>query len=460
MFNLKNKRIAIYGMGVSGLSALRLIKSLDGEAIAINGGLVDSWAKLDENGEGVLKYLPKDSCFTENDSRLKTELENVDFVILSPGIPRDHEVLKPVIDKKIPIWGEIELAYRYLEATQNLSPMIGITGTNGKTTTTTFLGEMIEADNRSVFVGGNIGVPFCDYCYDIWQGKGKKDFILLELSSFQLESIDHFHLNVAMILNLFQNHGERYKTIEEYGRSKFYITNRFTNEDLLIYPEDFPLIKAWAEKEQGKKISLDTRRASVNYAIEKFKLPGVHNLVNLMFIVKVAEAIGLKKESIQHSINTFKGVHHRIEYVSDVKGFSKFRVYNDAKSTNWDATLTAIKAMEDFKKPIHLIIGGKKRGHGDSIIPYLKEIKSQVFKLYLIGEMAQEMSAELSHVDDNCKVDFLVTNTLLETIKAVKVGYGLDEGILLFSPAFPSFDQFNNYAHRGDMFVKLVQEDN
>ena len=457
MFNLKNKRIAVYGMGVSGLSALRFIKSLEGEALAINGGLVESWAKINEKGEGVLKYVSKENCFNENDPQLKSELEKVDIVILSPGIPRDHEVLKPVNDKKIPIWGEIELAFRYLEATQNLSPMIGITGTNGKTTTTTFLGEMIEADNKSVFVGGNIGIPFCDYSYDIWQGKGKKDFILLELSSFQLESIDHFHLNVAMILNLFQNHGERYHTIEEYGRSKFFITNRFTKDDLLIYPEDFPLIKSWGEKQQCKKITLDTRKPIVSYATQDFKLPGIHNLVNLSFIVKTAEAIGLSNEAIQKSINTFKGVHHRIEYVSDVKGLSKFRVYNDAKSTNWDATLTAIKAMEDFKKPIHLIIGGKKRGHGDSILPYLKEIKSQVFKLYLIGEMALEIAEELKQVDDRLKVNFEVTNNLHETIKEVREKFGGEEGILLFSPAFPSFDQFNNYAHRGEVFVGLVQ---
>ena len=160
MFNLKNKRIAVYGMGVSGLSALRFIKSLEGEAIALNGGLVETWAKLNDKGEGVLKYVSKENCFNENDPKLKSELEKVDFVILSPGIPRDHEVLKPVNDKKIPIWGEIELAYRYLEATQNLSPMIGITGTNGKTTTTTFLGEMIEADKKSVFVGISIEEVF------------------------------------------------------------------------------------------------------------------------------------------------------------------------------------------------------------------------------------------------------------------------------------------------------------
>ncbi len=457
MLNLKNKRIAVYGMGVSGLSALRFIKSLEGDALAVNGGPVDSWAKLNEKGEGVLKYVSKENCFSENDPRLKTELSKIDFVILSPGIPRDHEVLKPVNDKNIPIWGEIELAFRYLEESNQLSPMIGITGTNGKTTTTTFLGEMIEADQKSVFVGGNIGVPFCDYAFDLWSGKKKKDFILLELSSFQLESIDRFHLNVAMILNLFQNHGERYHSIEDYGRSKFFITNRFTSEDLLIYPEDFSLINHWAQTQICQKITLDTRYPQIRFPTKDFKLPGKHNLVNLSFIIKTAEAIGLSDKAIQSSMNSFTGVHHRIEYVSSVKDLPKFRVYNDAKSTNWDATLTAIKAMEDFKKPIHLIIGGKKRGHGDSILPYLKEIKSQVYKLYLIGEMSEEIANELNNVSTDLKISFSVTKTLSETLKEVRENFKDDEGILLFSPAFPSFDQFNNYAHRGEVFVGLVQ---
>lgn len=447
MFNLKNKRIAVYGMGVSGLSALRFVKSLEGEIIAINGGEVASWAK----SPGVLDHVSKDQCFSENDVNLPAKLNSVDIVILSPGIPRDHHLLKPLLEKNIPIWGEIELAYRYLEANNSLSPLIGITGTNGKTTTTTFLGEMIEGDNKSVFVGGNIGVPFCDYSFDIFSKKEKADFILLELSSFQLESIDHFHVNIAIILNLYQNHGERYEHIEDYGKSKFNITNKFTKDDVLIYPEDFAIIKNWAEKETGKKIAINTAKPSISMDTKLFKLPGIHNLVNLAFIIKAAETIGLTKEAIQKSINTFKGVHHRIEYVDGVKGLPKFKAFNDAKSTNWDATMTAVKAMEDFKLPIHLIIGGKKRGHGDSILPHIDFLKAHVNTFYLIGEMAAEIEGEIKGL-----VEYKNTGTLEETLKILREKFGDASGVLLFSPGFPSFDQFQNYAQRGEHFVKLL----
>ncbi len=448
MFTLKNKRIAVYGMGVSGLSALRFIKALEGDLIAINGGEVSTWAKA----PGVLDFVGLENCFSETDLTLPAKLNSVELVILSPGIPRDHKLLKPLLEKNIPVWGEIELAYRYLEATNNLRPMIGITGTNGKTTTTTFFGEMIEADAKKVFVGGNIGVPFCDYSYDVLKNNKHADYILLELSSFQLESIDHFHLNVAMILNLYQNHGERYETIEEYGRSKFFITNRFTDSDVLIYAEDFPIIKNWALTQKGKKLSVNTARPETKYDISKFKLPGIHNLVNLAFIIKAAETIGLSAKAIQHSIDTFTGVHHRIEYVDGVKGLPHFRAYNDAKSTNWDATITAVKAMEDFKLPIHLIIGGKKRGHGDSIMPHFDFLKSNVAHFYLIGEMASEIEGEIKG-----RASYQRTDTLEATLKLMREKFAGEKGVLLFSPGFPSFDQFQNYAQRGEHFVRLLR---
>jgi UDP-N-acetylmuramoylalanine--D-glutamate ligase len=448
MFNLKNKRIAVYGMGVSGLSAIRFAKALEAsDLIAINGGELTSWAK----SPGVLDFISKDKCFKEDDQKLPEKLGEIDLVILSPGIPRDHELMAPLIKMGVPVWGEIELAYRYLEGSHNLRPIIGITGTNGKTTTTTFLGEMIECDHKKVFVGGNIGVPFCDYAFDVLTKKHTVDFILLELSSFQLESIDHFHVNIAIILNLYQNHGERYKNIEDYGRSKFFITNHFKDDDLLIYPEDFPIIKNWALTQKGHKKSIETRNPEITYDLKNFKLPGIHNRVNLAFIIEAAHALKLKPEAIQKSIDTFTGVHHRIEFVDTVLGLPHFKVFNDAKSTNWDATLTAVKAMEDYHLPIHLIIGGKKRGHGDSILPYLDFFKSKVEFFYLIGEMAEEIEAELIG-----KVNYKNVGTLENVWMDMRKNFSNQKGILLFSPAFPSFDQFKNYAERGERFVSLA----
>ncbi len=446
--NIKNKRIAVFGMGVSGLSGLRMAHVLGAETIAINSGEIHSWAKA----PGVLDYTPLNNCYSENDPHLPDVLKSIDVVILSPGIPRDHKLLVPLAEKNIPISGELELAYRYLESVNKLKPIIGITGTNGKTTTTTFLGEMIEMDHKKVFVGGNIGIPFCDYAYDIFSGKPEADFILLELSSFQLESIDHFHVNIAMILNLYQNHGERYISIEDYGRSKFNITNRFTENDVLIYPEDFFFVADWAKKQKGKKLSVNTKAPVSEYDLSKFKLPGIHNKVNLNFILLAASVLKLTPAAIQKSIDTFAGVHHRIEFVDGVEGLPKFRAYNDAKSTNWDATLTAVAAMEDIPGPLYLIIGGKKRGHGDSILPYLDYLKARVKEFYLIGEMGEEIEGEIKG-----KVDYKKTVTLEDTVRDLRATKGSETGVLLFSPAFPSFDQFKNYVQRGEHFVELLQ---
>ena len=450
MFNLKNKRIAVYGMGVSGLSALKFAHALNADVLAINGGEPISWAQK----SGALNYLPIEKCFSESDPSLPLVLKKQDMIILSPGIPREHPVLLEAHKNKVKIIGEIELAYLYLESHSLLSPMVGITGTNGKTTSTTFLGEMIQSDQKSVFVGGNIGVPFCDYAYEVFSTQKKVDIILLELSSFQLESIENFHLDIAIILNLFQNHGERYETLEDYGRAKFHITNKFRAHDTLIYPGDFPIIKNWAQTQTGKKIEIDTSKLEIDYNLDHFKLPGHHNKVNLAFIIKAAEVLGLKNESILHCINNFKGVHHRIEYVPSSKTLPNYKVYNDAKSTNWDATITAVKAMEEFHLPIHLIIGGKKRGHGDSILPYLEFLKERVFTFYLIGEMSSEIESELKG-----KVSFKKTMTLEETLRVIKSNEEASkDGVLLFSPGFPSFDQFSNYAQRGERFVSLVTD--
>lgn len=446
MMDLKNKRIAVFGMGVSGISALRLLKWLGVNIIAINSGDVHTWAK----NPGVLEFVSLNQCYAENELTLVEELATVDLVILSPGIPRDHSLLLPLIKKGVAVYGELELAFRTLESQHKLKPIIGITGTNGKTTTTTFLGEMIKADHKKVFVGGNIGVPFCDYAMDVLAGKEEVDYILLELSSFQLESIDHFHVNIALFLNLYQNHGERYHSIEDYGRSKFLITNRFTKDDLLIYPSDFPFVAHWAQGQVGRKQSVNTASPEASYKLDHFKLPGIHNRVNLNFILLVAQELQLNPKAIQKCIDTFPGVHHRIEYVETSLGF---KVYNDAKSTNWDATLTAVKAMEDMLGPLYLIIGGKKRGHGDSILPYLDFFKARVECLYLIGEMAHEIEAEVKG-----KMTYKTTLTLEKTIEDLRKIGGDQKGVLLFSPGFPSFDQFRNYAHRGEHFVSLLQK--
>jgi UDP-N-acetylmuramoylalanine--D-glutamate ligase len=445
MIDLKNKNVVVFGMGVSGISALRLVKTLGAHPFAINSGEVSTWAKTG----GVLDIINLDQCSSENLESEKTKkfIEACDLLILSPGIPRDHKILEPIHQKKMTIWGEIELGFQVLNSLNELKPIVAITGTNGKTTTTTFIGEMIEHANLRPFVGGNIGTPFCDMAYEVLLKKCKYDVIVLELSSFQLESIVEFRPQIALILNIFQNHGERYEKIEDYAFAKFNIVNNMTPEDVLIYPTDYKIIDSWAKNLLVKKISFDSRDFKSTFDLSKFKLPGHHNIVNLNFVTIVGELLKLKKVDIQKTIDDFRGVHFRIEPIFDAH---EFMAFNDAKSTNWDATVTATEAMKDINGDLYLIIGGKKRGHGDSILPYLNDLGKRVKKFFLIGEMSSEIESELK----DTKFEYVNSQNLEETIRIIRNQNF--RGIVLFSPAFPSFDQYANYVQRGEHFTKLV----
>lgn len=442
MIDLKNKKVVVFGLGVSGISALKLLNKLNAHTFAVNSGKVETWAK----SPGVLDFCQLDDCYSEDNEKAVEVMGKADLIILSPGIPRDHRVLHQAIKNNVLIWGEIELGYQVIKQFHGLKPIIAITGTNGKTTTTTFLGEILTDQGLLPFVGGNIGVPFCDMAQEVVNQTAKYDYIVLELSSFQLESTFDFHPQISIILNVFQNHGERYEHISDYAKAKFNITKKMTAADYLIYPTDYPIIESWAKTQTCQTIGFDTTNFSIDFDLSKFKLPGNHNKVNLNFLIKVRDILNLDRQKFQMSIDRFNGVHHRIEFVPNQLGFT---AYNDAKSTNWDATLTAIAAMEDRSKDLYLILGGKKRGHGDSINPYIETIKKRVKRIYLIGEMADEIEAEIKNV-----IEYKKLMTLVDTIADVKAENF--QGILLFSPAFPSFDQFSNYAERGKTFVNLL----
>lgn len=450
MFNLKDKKIAVFGLGVSGISALKLLRALGGEGFAINSGDPNLWGPKNK----VDEVIPLNNCFDQGDTNLFHKIKEVDFLILSPGIPREHEICQFFLKNKKDVIGEIEFAYIVLKNLGSLSPIIGITGTNGKTTTTTFLGEVLTGCGRDVFVGGNIGIPFCDYALDVFKGRKKADDILLELSSFQLESVFEFKADIAIILNLYQNHGERYDNIEDYGHSKSLITNNFGENEYFIYSDQSEYVKKFAQTLKCKVIELSNEKPHFDIDIKNFKLPGIHNLVNLSFVIEVCRLLKLDMNKVSKAIGEFHGVHHRIEFVENHLGLAGIRVFNDAKSTNWDATITAVKAMNDFSEDVYLILGGKKRGHGDSVKPFFDELNKKVKFFYLIGEMSSEIEAEFKEL----KLDesrFFKAQTLEKVIAHMR-SLHLKNGILLFSPAFPSFDQFDNYAQRGEKFIEFL----
>jgi len=413
---MKDKKITIFGMGVSGLSALRLLHREGADISVVAQGEVNSWPNLSE----VLKYVSMNKCYPQEISQdvfLSSEL-----IILSPGIPKNHPLLKNI---KAPIWSEIELGYQFVDA-----PIIAITGTNGKTTTVTLLGEMLNSMGYSTFVGGNIGIPLCDYPF--W-GK-KADYIVLELSSFQLESMDSFSTKIGVILNVTQNHGERYEHFEDYLRAKL---NLRSNCETFIYTNEVPCVGP------GKKINLENIK--MDWDLKNFKILGIHNLKNLLVIYEILKTLGIDLKKAEKALPSLKGVPFRMQYLESDYPHS---VFNDAKSTNWDATLTAINSVKEDYKDVYLILGGQKRGYGDSIIPHLKEIRKNVTKVFLIGETTDFLASELA--DDKFA---LKCYKLEEALKLAKLE---NNGALIFSPAFPSFDQFKNYVDRGETFSGLV----
>lgn len=294
--------------------------------------------------------------------------------------------------------------------------------------------------------GGNIGTPFCEY---ILAGK-KQELIILELSSFQLEGIKTFAPHMALLLNISLNHGERYAGLEDYAQAKFRITLNMGEDDVLVFARDGGAVEDWAGKckmhVQGVELAdIKTMRQWLEqtFSLEKFKLIGDHNIINLAFCWHVGLHFGLETKKVQHFIDNFNGVEHRLEFVpSDLP----FAVYNDAKSTNWNATLAALQSF-DLKRPLRLVVGGKKRGREDEISPILGDLKG-VEKLYLIGETGDDHAGELEG-----QLDFEAAGTLEKVLESLKSDNF--QGDLLFSPGFPSFDQFKNYGERGRHFKRL-----
>lgn len=437
---LLNKKVTVFGAGISGRSALKLLKREGAKVSLVNRGEPSDWYESLTSAEKI----DFESCYNQEDPFISKIFRDSDLIILSPGIPKDHPVLELANQKKVLIWSEIELGYQFAKA-----PIIAITGTNGKTTTVTMLGEMIKNCGKSVFIGGNIGIPFCE-CF---LSEKNYDYILLELSSFQLESIVDFRPFIACILNIYSNHGERYESIDGYVRAKQTISKNMTKEDWVLYPEEFLELKKWGENSPCKKVSFTSEvktELEKIFDLSEFHLPGNHNLSNLNVCYQIIKILGLEKSGVQKTISEFMGVSHRIEYLP-VSGRKTLTFYNDAKSTNWDATLNAVNAVKEEQKKLLLILGGQKRGRGDSILPYRDLLKTNVNKIFLIGETTENIEEEIkgfiSH--ESC---LTIENALSEINKMN------GDFTVLFSPAFPSFDQFKDYADRGNSFKKLVAE--
>mgnify|MGYP001627352462 CR=1 FL=1 len=435
----KIRRLVVFGVARSGLAAIELGLQKGLEVTAVNQGPLADWgSELRARGVTCVPQEQASQVFAA-----------ADLIILSPGIPLTHPALAQAAAKSVPVISEIEFAWQHASQV----PVIAITGTNGKTTTTTMIAEYLAALGLRVFCGGNIGVPYCDL--PLRQLKGELfDVAVIEVSSFQLETIRAFHPRVALMLNLTLNHSERYEGLEDYGRAKFNIARNMGPRDHLVWGEESGSWKTWVTEVRCQQESFSKMKLPATFLadfdFQQGLLVGEHNRANYYCAWRAAQLFAPAKasvESFQRFIASFKGVEHRLEFVGEWRGL---KIYNDAKSTNAEATATAIKAF-DGTRPLLLVLGGKLRNESDRFLPELLPFAGKVTRVLSIGMTAERLEQELSG-------SFAVTavKDLAGVVAWVK--QNAPKGDLVFSPGHPSFDQFKSYVDRGEKFKAIVRD--
>ena len=431
------------GLAKSGVTAASLLHKLDAFVT------VNDQKPLSENpaAQGLLQEGIK---VITGSHPIELMDEGFQYVIKNPGIPYTNPLIQKALEKGIPVLTEVELAYLISEA-----DMIGITGTNGKTTTTTLLFEMLADGGQNPLIAGNIGTV----ASEVAQEAGPHNKMVVELSSFQLMGIEEFRPHIAIITNLYEAHLDYHGSLHDYWQAKVNITKNQTEDDFLIINDDQThLIEAVAHT-KAQVVPFSTTKEVLDGAYIKedaiyFKdefivslddivLPGAHNLENILSAVAACKLYDVPNESIRKVLSVFAGVKHRTQFVKEVEG-RKF--YNDSKATNSLATKSALNA---FAGPTILLAGGLDRGNDfDDLIPYMKNVST----LIVFGETAQK----LAETGRKAGIKSIITVDNVE--KAVPVAYEHSRAgdVILLSPACASWDQYRTFEERGDMFIDAV----
>ena len=447
--DLKAKKVLVFGSGKSGIGAAELLGKVGACPIIYDGN-----ADLDK--EAVIHKLPDIKNLEVYAGVLPREVqETLDLVVLSPGVPTDLPMVKSFYQQGLPVWGEVELAYR-----TGKGRVLAITGTNGKTTTTALLGKIMSDAEKSVFVVGNIGTPYTSKALEM-----KNDSVTVaEISSFQLETVEKFAPEVSAILNITEDHLNRHHTMEEYIRVKELIVKNQKPENVCVLNYEDPVLQEFgknivpktfyfsSERSLDRGIYLDGDQIILKTEKEEIplvktgdlKLPGKHNYENVMAASAMAYYAGVPVESIRRSICQFTAVEHRIEYVTEKDGVV---YYNDSKGTNPDAAIKGIQAMD---RPTWLIAGGyDKESCYDE---WLNSFNGKVRSLVLIGQTKEKIRDAAERLD---VCPCILCEDLEEAVKLCAENAQPGEAVLL-SPACASWGQFDNYEQRGDMFKKFV----
>lgn len=448
--NVENKHIVVAGAARSGVAVARLLKRNGAIPFVTDAGSIKS---------GFEEQLRNESIdFEQNQHSVKAM--DGDFLVLSPGVPTSSKIAQHYLKEAKSVFSEIEVAGWF-----NQSPIVAVTGSNGKTTVANWLAHTWKVANRKYLLAGNIGTAFSDHIDET----SKEVDVLLEVSSFQLDHIDCFHPHVSIILNITEDHLDRYQNdFNLYAKSKLKITKNQGKSDWFIYNDDDPLLSGFAHvmaqgENSPKLLAFSSDREMSNGAfvrdgklilkinnkeeqlmqIGEIGLSGKHNLQNGMATALAARASEIKNEFIRESLRTFEGVAHRLEHVRTLKGV---RYVNDSKATNINALWYA---LDSYKVPIVLILGGRDKGNDWTVLEH--QVREKVHTIVAVGEAKNRIKEQLGGVVPH----YLEAESMKQAVKLARKKAKRGEVVLL-SPACSSFDMFENYEHRGNEFKQAV----
>lgn len=445
--DLKDKKALVVGLGASGKESAAF--------------LLDRGAKVSVSEASAFKDISSDKLAWVEENRIPLEAGGhnmqtflaAGLIVVSPGVPLEIEPLQAAQRAGIPVIGEIELAARFID-----TPVIAVTGTNGKSTTTKLIGHILAHAGKKVFVGGNIGRPLIGYAGQ----KQDRDFVVAEISSFQLDTTEFFRPWLGLLLNITEDHLDRYPSFNAYALSKFKIFANQTAGDFAVINGDDPVVMQYVSKipshiltfshkphregaypEGNRLLCRLDQEARETYSLEKVKLAGEHNLENIMAAVLAARVCVCAPSAIQEALETFEGLHHRTEFVCEIGGVS---FYDDSKGTNVGSV---VKSLAGVDRPVILIAGGRDKGGSYAVLE--DPVRNKVKALILIGEAGEKIHQALGHLTRTMEA-----GTLPE---AVRLAYAESApgDVVLLSPACASFDMFRSYAERGDIFQEAAR---
>lgn len=464
---LDQKHVLVVGLGMSGIAVARFLKNRGASVTITDMATEEALASQMPlvRGMGVEMELGR--------HRLET-FERADFIVLSPGVPHTIAPVIRAMEKGIPVIGEIELASRFIR-----EPIVAITGTNGKTTTTVLVGEILRKSGRKVFVGGNIGDPLIGYA----DRAEKAEIVVAEVSSFQLDTIDSFRPRVGVLLNISEDHLDRYPDFSAYAESKGRIFKNQQESDIAVFNGSDPRIRSIAENIRSRKMPFyhktgeypksaysgvigkdrivfhtpkplfqgEENSRKVGLGIDNFfsldlsaiHLPGGHNFENIAAACLAAFAVGATEEGARSAVGNFKGLPHRIEFVAAV---DDVRYFDDSKATNVDSV---VRALECFNGPVILIMGGRDKGGDYGVLE--DGIRRRVKMLVVMGEAKEAIKSALGNV-----ARIKTAGSMDEAVSLCRQE-ALPGDVVLLSPGCSSFDMYQNYAQRGDFFCRAVE---